>query len=136
VNPILADLVPDQLLYRDLFVYRDGRALLGPIGMKSRLVRPDRLPSAVLSAPSPVPARGPVTVPLRLSGLQRAALTVHDLTGRRVRTLARELTGEGSHALAWDLRDDQGLRCPSGVYFVRLAVNGRTAAQRPIVVLR
>jgi hypothetical protein len=61
---------------------------------------------------------------------------VHDLTGRRVRTLARELTGEGSHALAWDLRDDQGLQCPSGVYFVRLAVNGRTAAQRPIVVLR
>jgi hypothetical protein len=50
--------------------------------------------------------------------------------------LAQDLTGEGSHHLAWDLRDEQGRRCPSGVYFVRLAVEGQPPTMRPIVVLR
>jgi flagellar hook assembly protein FlgD len=53
-----------------------------------------------------------------------------------VRTLAHGLKGEGAHSIPWDLSDDKGSRCPGGVYFVRLVVAGRTAAQRPIVVLR
>jgi hypothetical protein len=137
MNPILADLVPDQLGFPYLFVYRDGRVLTSPMtGAKHPPVRPGRPAPEKLLAPGPVPARGMVMVPLRLERRDHAELSVHDLTGRRVRMLAQDLTGEGSHQLAWDLRDEHGLRCPGGVYFVRLAVNGHLAAMRPIVVLR
>jgi Calx-beta domain-containing protein/VCBS repeat protein len=136
-NPILADLDPDQLASQNLFVFRDGRVLLSPsAGSKALVARPDRPLAGKLSAPSPFPARSTVTVPVRLDGRERADLTVHDVMGRRVRSLARGITGEGSHSIPWDLRDDRGQRCPTGVYFVRLALNGRAADQRPIVVLR
>ena len=137
VNPMLADLVPDQLPYHHLFVFRDGRAMVGPIGGPGVLaVAPERPAPGRLGAPWPVPARSRVTVPFRLDGRGRAELSVHDLSGRRVRTLARELAGDGPHALAWDLGDEHGDPCPSGVYFVRMAVDGRTSARRRIVVLR
>ena len=137
VNPILAELDPDQLADPNLFVFRDGRVLMSrPAGPKGSVVRPDRPTASTLYAPSPVPTRSTVTIPMRLDRLERADLTVLDLSGRRVRALAQQLTGEGTRALTWDLQDDQGRRCPSGVYFVRLAVDGRTAAQRPIIILR
>jgi hypothetical protein len=137
VAPILGDLVPEQLQNPNLFVFRDGRGLVSAInGSKALAVSPDRPASDKLSFPRPTPARGPVTVPVRLDGGDRADLTVLDLAGRRVRTLASDLTGEGSHLLTWDLKDEQGRRCPGGVYFARLAVNGNMTAQCPIVVLR
>ena len=46
--------------------------------------------------------------------------------------LAHDLMGDGPHALAWDLRDDQGRPCPNGVYFVHLELDGRRAADRRI----
>src|SRR5262249_13175715 len=135
-NPILAELVPGDLPYPDLFVFRDGRVVNGPLqGHDVLAVPPDPPAPGMLAAPRPVPAHGPVTVPFLLSRAGRADLSVHDMNGRRVRTLAAGPTGEGFHTLAWDLRDEQGHRCPSGVYFVRLAVDGRRAAERQIVVL-
>jgi len=52
--------------------------------------------------------------------------SVHDLSGRRIRTLAAgERFGAGARALRWDgLRDDGG-RADSGIYFVALRAAGR-----------
>ncbi len=137
VNAILAEIVPEDLPYPDLFVFRDGRVEFGaPGGHDVLAVPPDHPAPGMLAAPRPVPAHGPVTVPFVLSRAARADLSVHDMSGRRVRTLAGESTGEGFHTLTWDLQDEQGRRCPSGIYFVRLAVDGRLAAERRIVVLR
>jgi VCBS repeat protein/Calx-beta domain-containing protein len=140
---------PDQLASPDVFVFRDGRVQMGDFRPRSArspaspktdraaaVPAPDRSPAAALAAPWPVPAAGVVNLPVRLEGRLRADLSVHDITGRRVRMLARDLAGEGSHALTWDLRDDQGRWCPNGVYFVQLALDGRTAAQRRVIVLR
>ena len=61
-------------------------------------------------------------------------LTIHDVLGRRVRTL---LAGsvEGVHAIRWDGRDEDGRPLASGVYFVRLARDGG-AASRQVVLAR
>ncbi|HKQ56817.1 MAG TPA: hypothetical protein VJY35_03020 [Candidatus Eisenbacteria bacterium] len=52
-------------------------------------------------------------------------ISVFDMTGRRMRSLADRLYPAGEHRVAWDLRDDAGRDVPTGVYRVRLEVGGR-----------
>jgi aminopeptidase N len=69
--------------------------------------------------------------------LPRAAhvdLTVHDVTGRRVRTLLTGHQEAGSRAVFWDRRAESGARVAPGVYFVRLATDGRTLSERMTVL--
>ncbi len=62
-------------------------------------------------------------------------LSIHDLLGRRVRTLVDGWTGPGLHWIAWDGRDEQGVVMPAGTYFCRLGVGDEKLTRR-VVVLR
>jgi hypothetical protein len=48
-------------------------------------------------------------------------LTVHDLAGRRVATLAQGHRNAGPHDVSWNGRSNQGGRVPAGIYFLRLS---------------
>src|SRR5262249_28548527 len=45
-------------------------------------------------------------------------LSIYDLRGRKVRTLAKGQVEGGAHAVSWDGRDGAGRELPSGAYFV------------------
>jgi YD repeat-containing protein len=62
-------------------------------------------------------------------------LAIFDVSGRLVRTLARELQAEGRHRVAWDGRDDGGRPVAGGIYFSRLQAGPHRRTGR-IVVLR
>lgn len=62
-------------------------------------------------------------------------LTVHDVTGRRVRTLLSADGVEGVRTARWDGRDAEGRPLASGVYFVRLERDG-VVASRQVVLTR
>jgi hypothetical protein len=47
-------------------------------------------------------------------------LAVHDLLGRRVRTLIHKEVHAGTHSGLWDGRDGNGAVMPSGIYLIRL----------------
>ncbi len=82
----------------------------------------DRAPtlSAAVFAARPNPAARLTHVRYDGPAVQHAELDIVDATGRRVRTLHRgPLTGE-LRLWAWDRRDDNGVRQPSGVYFAHL----------------
>ncbi|MCB1184429.1 trypsin-like serine protease [bacterium] len=71
-------------------------------------------------------------------GLPRAGdvrLTVHDATGRLVRTLAADRAGAGWREAVWNGLDDGGRRVASGVYFARLVAGGETAV-RPMTLVK
>lgn len=51
---------------------------------------------------------------------QMVLVTLHDLAGRQVRRLIDEWRPAGPQELLWDGRDEQGHRCQSGLYFVRV----------------
>jgi hypothetical protein len=92
-----------------------------------------------LRAPRPRPSTGPVSLPFDLVDPGDVALTVHDLLGRPRRRLALGTLTAGSYvssAPQWDGRDDAGRAVPSGVYFVRLWVDGRALATERLVILR
>ncbi|MCP4547183.1 MAG: T9SS type A sorting domain-containing protein [bacterium] len=78
----------------------------------------DRL--AVSAWPNPFNPK--VNLSFSLPEAQRATVTIHDVAGRRIVTLAEGLLVEGTHQLSWSGLDDAGVPQSSGVYLVR--VNG------------
>jgi hypothetical protein len=69
-------------------------------------------------SPNPSRAATRLDFELAVAGLLRAE--IHDVMGRRVRTLADGPFGAGRHDIAWDGADDGGKPVAPGVYLVRL----------------
>jgi hypothetical protein len=65
----------------------------------------------------------------------RVRISVYDVSGRRVRSMADGEQAPGSHLVAWDGRDDQGMRMRGGVYFVHAQV-GRDVKQVRVMFLK
>lgn len=61
-------------------------------------------------------------------------LTVHDLAGRVVRTLAGGALAAGAHRLRWDGGGDDGRPAGPGVYFCRLATPDGVTARRMVML--
>jgi len=92
-------------------------------------------PSVVrLLAPRPNPSAGRTTFDFVLPQSAEANLTVYDVRGARVRTLATGPYTAGTHRVAWDGCDEEGRRAAPGIYLVRLEAMGRSRAQRLAVV--
>ena len=73
---------------------------------------------------SPNPFNPLTEVAFTLAHDALARLTVHDLRGRLVRTLADGRLPAGAHDVRWDGRDEAGRGVASGTYLLRLAADG------------
>jgi trimeric autotransporter adhesin len=78
----------------------------------------------------PNPARGATRIAFTLDRAGAARLTVFDLAGRRVRSLADGVLPAGRHEIAWDGADNAGRTTPPGLYFYRLETGGRSLTRR------
>jgi cytochrome c peroxidase len=78
--------------------------------------------------------QGRVTLQLELGRPSQVEASVFDVTGRRVRRLAADVSlGPGSHRLVWDTRDGSGRKAPGGVYFLSVRAGGASASRRVVV---
>jgi hypothetical protein len=84
------------------------------------------------AAPNPFNPR--TTLRFALPRAADARLTVHDLRGRRVRTLRAGQLAAGTHTVAFDGRSDAGRRLASGTYVVRLRAAGEVTSRRLTLV--
>jgi hypothetical protein len=89
--------------------------------------------SVVLQSPVPNPLLTASKIRFRLSRDGPVLLTVHDLGGRRVASLAENIFSIGDHQVAWDGRDRHGHPVSPGVYFIRLTANGEKSIRRVVV---
>jgi hypothetical protein len=94
----------------------------------------DRDRKIELSPPSPNPARHLSRLAFKLPKEQPVGLVLHDMQGRRVRTLASGSATAGGHSITWDLRDSRGNPVAPGIYFVRLEAGGQVLTQKLLVV--
>jgi hypothetical protein len=85
-------------------------------------------PEFALLAPRPNPAAGRSTIRFTLPRAADADLSVYDVMGRKVATLASGLQGAGEHEVEWNAGNGAGL------YFVRLRTAFATRTQRLMVV--
>jgi hypothetical protein len=69
-----------------------------------------------------LPAQGPVD------------LSIFDVYGRLVRTLLKNDMSAGEHTTGWDGRDSDGAAASTGIYFVRLEVQGEVRTKKIILM--
>jgi 1,4-alpha-glucan branching enzyme len=86
-----------------------------------------------LSAPWPNPTSGSVQVEFELPAATQGTLTVHDVAGRVVATLASGALGAGPHTLQWSGTDAAGRPAAPGLYFARLRTTLGNASARVAV---
>jgi len=86
------------------------------------------------AAPQPNPAVARTTLRFTLPQAGRARLSLYDASGRRVAVLADGAQGAGTHALAWDLRDEAGRTVSPGLYFAHLETPAGSRTQRVVVM--
>jgi hypothetical protein len=85
---------------------------------------------------SPNPFASQVDVRFAIVREGPVELTILDLSGRRVRRLARgEWMSAGVHSRVWDGMEEGGVAAPAGLYRVRIEADGR-ATDRTVVKLR
>jgi hypothetical protein len=86
----------------------------------------------LLAVPNPVRDWARISFGLPVPG--RTRLTVHDITGREVRTLADAVLPEGRYTFGWNRRDESGREVAAGVYFYKLETPSGSLARRAVVV--
>ncbi|MBK8167059.1 MAG: CapA family protein [bacterium] len=97
-------------------------------------------PARLACHPNPFNPRTTVEVELAAAGTDAAPpvrVTIHDLAGRRLRTLHDgPLAGGRRHGLSWDGADDRGRPLASGTYLCRATVAGIAAPALKLVLVR
>jgi hypothetical protein len=88
---------------------------------------------SLFAAPNPVP-HDDLALFYKAPEGERIAVDIVDVTGRVVRTLT-EVQSTRNGVMAWDTRDDSGVRVAAGTYFARLRTGGDQTTTR-FVVLR
>jgi len=85
-----------------------------------------------LAASEPNPFTTSTMIHLTVPSGGRVRLAILDATGRQVRVLRDGDLPAGSHAVAWDGRDDSGAPLPSGLYFELVQAGGRSVTRRTV----
>jgi alpha-mannosidase len=127
---LVAGALVDTLQRQQLHTYR-----LFPAGRDT--TRPTE-PGAGLELavfPNPLARQAYATIAYTLPAVGAARLTLYDVTGAAVATLADGPHTAGTHLATWSGRRDGGSVAGPGVYFVRIEAGGRTRALK-LVKLR
>jgi hypothetical protein len=92
-------------------------------------------PSArVALAGRPNPAHGGTSMHFELAADETLVLSLYDLNGRQVRSLASGAFAAGAHDVAWDGLDNAGHQAAPGIYLVRLK-GARTQVTQHVVLI-
>jgi hypothetical protein len=83
---------------------------------------------------SPEPAQRSVEITFVTPEAGSISLHIHDLAGRRIRSLLEGTRAAGIQSLRWDLRDERGALVAPGIYLV-MAEAGAWRQSRRITVL-
>lgn len=81
----------------------------------------------------PNPLHGVSTILYEVAEVGPVTVSVYDVAGHRVRTLAEQTESPGPHSIDWDGSDGKGGRLPSGVYFVRLHQGGQALVTKVVL---
>ncbi|HSG90487.1 MAG TPA: FlgD immunoglobulin-like domain containing protein, partial [Pseudomonadales bacterium] len=128
-------MLPDPADGMHLVTAGTGRMLITTSAPSAPTAAP---PSArfatTLLPPQPNPFNPRTQLSFELGAAGRVRLAIYDAAGRRVRLLVDELLPAGRHERIWQGVDDRGTQVASGVYFVRMAAPGKSAAQKVVLV--
>ena len=82
----------------------------------------------------PNPFNPRTTIAFSLPHQEYVQISIFDLTGRQVRTLATRTFPAGDHSLEWNGRDDAGRTLASGSYLIRLKSETKSRIQKVTLI--
>lgn len=101
-----------------------------PLPRRSKILPPVELSLQVF----PNPFKNSANLICEVADKGTSRLTVYNLRGQKVKTLAEGELPAGQHRLAWDGTDQSGRRAASGIYFFRLEQGGRGVAAKAVLL--
>ncbi|MFQ5630173.1 MAG: PQQ-dependent sugar dehydrogenase [bacterium] len=82
----------------------------------------------------PNPFNPATTIRYKIAKSTYVELSVFDALGQQVKTLISALQPSGSYAMRWNATDSRGRNVSSGIYFIKLAVDGFRQSQKVLLV--
>ena len=101
-----------------------------PLPDRSKAVPPVQMQLSV----HPNPFRESAKLNFELSGKGPVSLSVYNIRGQKVATLAEGELPAGKHRLAWNGKDRQGRQAASGLFFIRLEQEGRSVVRKAVLL--
>jgi hypothetical protein len=83
---------------------------------------------------SPNPFREGTAMSFNLPAPERATLSVYNVAGRKVATVADREFEAGRHDVTWNGTDSAGRQVPAGIYFYRLEAGANVSTKKMIVL--
>jgi hypothetical protein len=98
------------------------------------------IPAVSLDAwPNPFKVFTNIKVNVPQGGLGRAenaSISIYNIKGQKVKTIALDPSKAGEQFTYWDGRDGDNRLCSSGIYLMNLMVNGRRVSSKKVTLLR
>jgi len=91
-------------------------------------------PTGKLSQNYPNPFNPETNISFFLPKAGNANLSVYNVKGQLVRTIANKNLNAGSHTLVWNGKDDNGNNVTSGIYFYRLSHDGQSETMKMMLM--
>ncbi|MDP8221099.1 MAG: T9SS type A sorting domain-containing protein, partial [Candidatus Stygibacter frigidus] len=94
------------------------------------------VPVCTLKSIYPNPFNPEVTIAYQLSEAAFVEINIYDIRGRLIQALCRGNYASGAHQINWMGRDKADHIQPSGVYLVRISVNGKLNKTAKILLMK
>ena len=84
----------------------------------------------------PNPFNPETTIELSIQNDSSIEISIFNIKGQKIKTLANNEFAMGSHSLIWNGVDELGNSVSSGVYYYKLSVNGKTEVVKKCLLLK
>jgi hypothetical protein len=92
-------------------------------------------PSISLDA-YPNPFKVFTNIKVNMDKAESASITIYNIKGQKVKTIALDSQKSGEQYTYWDGRDADNRQCSSGLYLINLQVNGRNVSSKKVTLVR
>ena len=82
----------------------------------------------------PNPFNPETNIEYNLKSSSRVSITIYDVQGKMVTSLADDFRQAGTHNIKWNGLNESGSRVPSGVYFIRISAGNETLNHRIVMM--
>ncbi|MDP8203467.1 MAG: T9SS type A sorting domain-containing protein, partial [Candidatus Tenebribacter mawsonii] len=91
---------------------------------------------SMLSQNFPNPFNPETTIEFSIQQKSYIGLSVYNIKGQKIKTLAHNEFDIGSHSIIWNGDDESGNSISSGLYLYKLIVNGKTKSVKKCLLLK
>jgi len=99
-------------------------------------VENDTIPTKMVLSNYPNPFNPSTTIEFSIQNNSKIELTIYNIKGQKIKTLADNEFAYGFHSIIWNGYDDNNNPVSSGIYYYKLCVNGTTEAVKKCLLLK